>query len=106
LGGGSDVNADGSIKRPVYRINDTSYDNVGDALTAAAASGGGADPMAVHYADATKTRVALEGEGGTTLTNVKAGQADLDAVNVKQLKDAGIVDGGGNVQKAVLFDGP
>ena len=106
LGGGSDVNADGSIKRPVYRINDTSYDNVGDALTAAAASGGGADPLAVHYADATKTRVALEGEGGTTLTNVKAGQADLDAVNVKQLKDAGIVDGGGNVQKAVLFDGP
>ncbi len=106
LGGGSDVNADGSIKRPVYRINDTSYDNVGDALTAAAASGNGADPLAVHYADATKTRVALEGEGGTTLTNVKAGQADLDAVNVKQLKDAGIVDGGGNVQKAVLFDGP
>ncbi|KRG38756.1 hypothetical protein ARC20_14595 [Stenotrophomonas panacihumi] len=106
LGGGSDVNADGTVKRPAYRINDNTYDNVGDALTAAATAGSAGNALAVRYADATKVRVALEGEGGTTLANVKAGQADLDAVNVKQLKDAGLVDGAGKVQKAVLFDGP
>ncbi|MET3930967.1 autotransporter adhesin [Lysobacter sp. OAE881] len=41
LGGGAAVNADGSVKQPSYTINGTTYDNVGSALTAAAASGGG-----------------------------------------------------------------
>ncbi|MDF0503839.1 YadA-like family protein, partial [Burkholderia cenocepacia] len=36
--------------------------------------------------------VTLKGADGTTLSNVKAGVADMDAVNVSQLKDAGLID--------------
>ena len=32
--------------------------------------------------------ITFKGEGGTQLHNVKAGVADTDAVNVKQMKDA------------------
>ncbi|MCA8003185.1 YadA-like family protein [Burkholderia metallica] len=51
--------------------------------------------------------VKLKGANGTTITNVKAGVADLDAVNVGQLKDAGLVgdDGTGNLTSlAVTYD--
>ncbi|RVS65995.1 hemagglutinin, partial [Escherichia coli] len=34
LGGGAEVNADGSISAPTYTIANTDYDNVGDALNA------------------------------------------------------------------------
>jgi hypothetical protein len=34
-----------------------------------------------------KTKLTLAGEGGTTISNVKAGEDDADAVNVKQLKE-------------------
>jgi autotransporter adhesin len=105
LGGGSDVDANGAIKRPTYRINDTDYDNVGDALTAAAATGGAASALSVRYTDATKARVALEGAGGSTLGNLKAGLADQDAVNIKQLKDAGFTfnNVGGILNKGITY---
>ncbi|AOJ33189.1 hypothetical protein WJ16_16310 [Burkholderia metallica] len=51
--------------------------------------------------------VKLKGANGTTITNVKAGVADLDAVNVGQLKDSGLVgdDGSGNLTSlAVTYD--
>jgi trimeric autotransporter adhesin len=38
------------------------------------------------------------------ITNVAAGTADTDAVNVGQLKSAGIVDSNGNVNTAVSYD--
>src|SRR6202000_359991 len=41
----------------------------------------------VAYDDATKGQVTLGGVTGTTISNVKAGVADMDAVNVSQLKD-------------------
>ncbi|MDO4218709.1 MAG: DUF6273 domain-containing protein [Synergistaceae bacterium] len=49
-----------------------------------AGGGGGEDQKAVHYNE-DKTRIDLEGNGGTTISNLKAGVNDTDAVNVKQM---------------------
>jgi autotransporter adhesin len=38
------------------------------------------------------------------ITHVAAGTADTDAVNVRQLKDAGLIDGNGNSSSAVTYD--
>ncbi|MGF6779988.1 ESPR-type extended signal peptide-containing protein [Paraburkholderia sp. GAS334] len=38
------------------------------------------------------------------ITNVAAGTADTDAVNVAQLKQAGVIDGNGNTKTAVTYD--
>ncbi|CAB3767178.1 YadA family autotransporter adhesin [Paraburkholderia solisilvae] len=38
------------------------------------------------------------------IANVAAGTADTDAVNVRQLKDAGLIDGNGNASSAVTYD--
>ncbi|WP_321933347.1 YadA family autotransporter adhesin, partial [Burkholderia cenocepacia] len=47
----------------------------------------------------------LVGKNGTTLSNVKAGVADMDAVNVSQLKDAGLIDPStGKSIAAVTYD--
>ena len=62
----------------------------------------------VAYDTAAKDKVSLGGTGAheVTLTNVKAGAADLDAVNLKQLKDAGLTVGpSGEVKNAfVAYD--
>ncbi|SAL52466.1 putative trimeric autoransporter, BpaB [Caballeronia humi] len=63
----------------------------------------------VAYDDSTKGKVTLAGgTAGTTLANVKAGAADMEAVNLKQLKDAGLkTDTNGTVTNAfVAYDGP
>ncbi|WCM19293.1 YadA-like family protein [Paraburkholderia bryophila] len=106
FGGGSTVDANGKVTKPKYNIGGTDYNNVGDALSAVQTTAAGTDAMAVKYDTAAKTAITLAGDGGTTLSNVAAGKADTDAVNVQQLKDAGIIDGNGNSVKAVLFDGP
>ncbi|WP_374954932.1 YadA family autotransporter adhesin [Paraburkholderia sp. BL21I4N1] len=90
LGGGSSLNADGSVKAPTYAVNGTTYDNVADAIAAAALTGGGGgtDPNAVAYDDASKGLVTLKGAEGTSITNVKAGElsaTSMDAVNGSQL---------------------
>ncbi|WP_277625906.1 YadA-like family protein [Burkholderia cenocepacia] len=59
--------------------------------------GAGLTSLAVTYGtnadgSANFDQVALKGANGTTLSNVKAGVADLDAVNVSQLKDSGLID--------------
>ncbi|WP_349252923.1 YadA-like family protein [Burkholderia cenocepacia] len=72
--------------------------------------GGVIDPvtgesLAVVYDSNTKDTVTLAGAGGTTLSNVKAGVADMDAVNVSQLKDAGLIDPStGKPIAAVTYD--
>jgi trimeric autotransporter adhesin len=38
------------------------------------------------------------------IVNVAAGVADTDAVNVRQLKDAGLIDGNGHANSAVTYD--
>ncbi|MET3218247.1 UNVERIFIED_ORG: autotransporter adhesin [Burkholderia territorii] len=88
LGGGASIGADGNVTAPKYHVGDKTYGNVGDAITAAAEIGGGANPNAVSYDDKTKGAITLAGEKGTTLKNVAAGVDDTDAVNVGQLSDA------------------
>ncbi|WP_265181091.1 YadA-like family protein [Burkholderia cenocepacia] len=87
LGGGAAVDGSGNVKQPTYKVAGTDYHNVGDALDALAANGG-SDPNAVTYDGATKDKVTLKGAGGTTLSNVKAGVANTDAVNVGQMNTA------------------
>ncbi|WP_230951143.1 YadA-like family protein [Burkholderia anthina] len=112
FGGNASVGADGSIVNPTYTIGGTTYRNVGDALDALAnlgGGGGGTDPLAVTYgrnSDGTPNFevVTLKGTDGTTLSNVKAGVADKDAVNVSQLKDSGLIGGDGKAIAAVTYD--
>ncbi|WP_413169627.1 YadA-like family protein [Burkholderia latens] len=105
LGGGAAIGTDGSVKAPVYTVDGKEYANVGDALEAAAASGGGTSENAVVYDGATKDKVTLAGKTGTTLSNVKAGTLDMDAVNVSQLKSSGLIGEDGKSLSAVVYDG-
>ncbi|WP_406805668.1 YadA-like family protein [Burkholderia semiarida] len=103
LGGGAGIGTDGNITAPTYKVGDTTYNNVGDALDAMAKNGG-SDPNAVSYDSATKDKVTLAGKTGTTLSNVKAGTADMDAVNVSQLKSSGLIGEDGKSLAAVTYD--
>ncbi|MDF3079884.1 hypothetical protein KPB01_02580 [Burkholderia sola] len=92
LGGGAGIGVDGSVTAPTYHVGDKTYGNVGDAITAAAETGGSdTNPNAVAYDDATKSTITLAGEKGTTLKNVAAGAVNatsMEAVNGSQLYDA------------------
>ncbi|MCA8378070.1 YadA-like family protein [Burkholderia cenocepacia] len=67
--------------------------------------GAGLTSLAVAYDGVAKDVVTLAGAGGTTLSNVKAGVADMDAVNVSQLKDSGLIDPStGKAIAAVTYD--
>ncbi len=104
LGGGAGIGTDGNITAPTYKVGDTTYNNVGDALDAMAKNGG-SDPNAVSYDSATKDKVTLAGgTTGTTLSNVKAGTADMDAVNVSQLKSSGLIGEDGKSLAAITYD--
>ncbi|MEB4727420.1 hypothetical protein OXV37_38400, partial [Burkholderia contaminans] len=79
--------------------------NLKDALT----DGGVLDKttgesLAVVYDSTSKDKVTLAGKTGTTLSNVKAGTADLDAVNVSQLKSSGLIGEDGKSIAAVTYD--
>nr|WP_260449900.1 YadA-like family protein [Burkholderia contaminans] len=103
LGGGAGIETDGTVKAPTYKVGDTTYNNVGDALDAMAKNGG-SDPNAVAYDSATKDKVTLAGTTGTTLSNVAAGKADMDAVNVSQLKSSGLIGEDGKSLAAITYD--
>ncbi|MEK8011040.1 YadA-like family protein, partial [Burkholderia contaminans] len=60
--------------------------------------------MAVTYDGAARDQITLKGADGTTLSNVKAGVADMDAVNVSQLKDSGLIGDDGKAIAAVTYD--
>ncbi|WP_432759359.1 YadA-like family protein [Burkholderia cenocepacia] len=66
--------------------------------------GTGLKSLAVTYDGVAQDKVTLKGADGTTLANVKAGVADMDAVNVSQLKDAGLIGDGGKAIAAVTYD--
>ncbi|MBH9738093.1 hypothetical protein, partial [Burkholderia cepacia] len=67
LGGETTVNTDGTLSKPTYKVGDKTYNNVGDALQAAASAGGagGDDANAVHYDSTSKSSVTLGGTGAT-----------------------------------------
>jgi len=108
LGGGADIDGTGSVTKPSYVIGGTTYHDVGSAIDAAAKTGGSALD-AVAYDSSAHDKVTLGGTGATTnvkLSNVADGEADHDAVNVKQLKELGAsFDDQGNVNGSfVAYD--
>ncbi|HVE07414.1 MAG TPA: YadA-like family protein [Paraburkholderia sp.] len=159
LGGGADVNADGTLTLPSYTLDGNVYHNVADALTnldgrvttntvdidnltstvtnitnttaalryfrassqladasatgsEAVAIGGNAQASAANAvalganAVADRANTVSVGAAGNErqITHVAAGTADTDAVNVRQLKEAGLIDGNGNANSAVTYD--
>ncbi|MDQ7976554.1 YadA-like family protein [Paraburkholderia sp. SARCC-3016] len=106
LGGGAGVNTDGSIKKPSYTVAGGTYTDVGSALAAVDTKAGSGSADAVKYDSSAHDKVTFSGTSGTTLTNVNAGTADKDAVNVAQLKAAGLnIDTSGNATNSfVAYD--
>nr|WP_246641635.1 YadA family autotransporter adhesin [Paraburkholderia edwinii] len=131
LGGGAAVNADGTVKAPSYTVQGQTKGDVGSALTALDTATTGnttsitnltnninngtvglvqqdATTKAITVAKATNgTTVDFTGTAGARqLKGVAAGKADTDAVNMSQLKAAGLnVDTSGNVSNAfVAYD--
>ncbi|CAG9275030.1 hypothetical protein PUN4_950003 [Paraburkholderia unamae] len=94
LGGGSTVNANGSISNPTYVVGGSTFNNVGDAITNL--SGGmtqvqGQLADAVSYDSSSHTSVTLGGSGATSavaIHNVADGTTDGDLINLGQLNAA------------------
>ncbi|MEI2454679.1 MULTISPECIES: YadA-like family protein [Lysobacter] len=92
LGGGASF-AGGVFTAPTYAIQGGSYRDVGSAFAAVDGRltdlygrvGAGA-ANSVTYTDASQTQVALQGAGGTRVSNVAAGTAPTDAANVAQVQ--------------------
>ncbi|WP_246641636.1 YadA-like family protein [Paraburkholderia edwinii] len=103
LGGGSSVNADGTVKKPSYNVAGSTYGDVGSALAAVDAKAATGSVDGIKYDTSAHDRVTFNGANGTTLSNVNAGKADKDAVNVAQLKSAGLnIDTSGNVTNSFV----
>jgi autotransporter adhesin len=89
LGGGAEVNADGSISAPTYTIANADYDNVGDALNAIDTT---LDDALLWDADAGENGAFSAAHGkdktASVITNVANGAisaASSDAINGSQL---------------------
>ncbi|MFS9521277.1 adhesin, partial [Klebsiella pneumoniae] len=89
LGGGAEVNADGTITAPTYTIANADYDNVGDALNAIDTT---LDDALLWDADAGENGVFSAAHGkdktASVITNVANGAisaASSDAINGSQL---------------------
>ncbi|GAB2907687.1 trimeric autotransporter adhesin EhaG [Paraburkholderia jirisanensis] len=106
LGGGSSVDADGKIRKPSYNVAGNTYGDVGSALAAVDAKAASGSVDGVKYDTSAHDSVTFDGASGTKLSNVTAGTADMDAVNLAQLKAAGLnVDTSGNVTNSfVAYD--
>ncbi|MFC3814600.1 YadA-like family protein [Lysobacter sp. GCM10012299] len=108
IGAGAGVNPDGTIKKPTINVGGKDFGTIGEAISAIDAKAVTGNPLGVAYDSTAKDKVTLNNGGApVTVSNVKEGVADNDAVNVKQLKDTGLIDPEtGEAQKAVLFNGP
>ncbi|WP_025599086.1 YadA-like family protein [Burkholderia sp. WSM2230] len=109
LGGGSSVTANGTISKPAYVINGGTYNGVAEAISALDAQTRGGSPDAVIYDTSAHDKLTLGGVGSTTpvtVANVADATSDNEAVNLKQLKAAGLnVDPSGNVTNSfVAYD--
>ncbi|WP_171260443.1 YadA-like family protein, partial [Acinetobacter baumannii] len=80
------VNAGGKrVTNVADAVESTDAVNKGQ-LDDVAAQQGALDNSAVKYDASDKSKITLQGKTGTTITNLKDGVADSDAVNVSQLK--------------------
>jgi autotransporter adhesin len=89
LGGGTDVAADGTITKPVYKVSGKMYNDVGSALAAAVTTSTQASADSVQYDSSSHSAVTLGGTAAPVrLTNVRAANLaanSSDAVNGAQL---------------------
>lgn len=89
LGGGTDVAADGTITKPVYKVSGKMYNDVGSALAAAVTTSTQASADSVQYDSSSHSAVTLGGAAAPVrLTNVRAANLaanSSDAVNGAQL---------------------
>jgi len=105
----SNISNGGGIK--YFHANSTLPDSVASGVDAVAI-GGNAQATANNAVAlgansvADRANTVSVGSAGSErqITNVAAGTADTDAVNVSQLKQAGIIDPTGNVKSAVTYD--
>jgi autotransporter adhesin len=107
IGGGAALGSDGKISAPSYTVGGKAYTDVGSAIEAAAKTGVDASSDTVRYDSAARTAVTLgDGKSGVQIRNVLAGKADTDAVNLSQLKNAGLtIDSDGNATNSfVAYD--
>ncbi len=129
IGGGSTVNANGTISNPTFIVGGSTVTNIAGAITNLDArtyanstditnlqtqiNEGGIglvtqDATSKNILVASKTDGSVVDFTGTAgarvLTGVAAGTNDLDAVNVAQLKAAGIINGDGSTKTAVTYD--
>ncbi|WP_409932445.1 YadA-like family protein [Paraburkholderia sp. BCC1886] len=108
LGGNSTVGSDGKITTS-YSLDGKTYNNVGSTLDAMNSKIATGSTDGVVYDTSAHDKLTLGGENSTTpvkLANVAAATSDYEAVNLKQLKDAGLnVDTSGTVTNAfVAYD--
>nr|WKF59946.1 Autotransporter adhesin UpaG [Paraburkholderia busanensis] len=99
LGGGATVNTSGQISKPTYTLGGNTFNDVGSALAAVDAKATTGSVNGVVYDTSAHDMLTL-GNAGTpvTIANVAAATSDDQAVNLKQLKEAGLkVDTAGNV---------
>ncbi|WCM23274.1 YadA-like family protein [Paraburkholderia bryophila] len=107
LGGGSTVNANGEVSKPAYKLSGNTFNDVGAALAAVDAKATTGSVNGVVYDSSAHDKVTLGNVGvPVTIANVAAATSDDEAVNLKQLKDAGLnVDPSGHVTNAfVAYD--
>ncbi|AOJ18009.1 hypothetical protein WJ11_00925 [Burkholderia cenocepacia] len=105
--GGTAATAPVALKNVADAKDDHDALNLGQLKNAGLVGDDGAGnltSLAVTYDDATKDTATLAGASGTTLSNVKAGVADMDAVNVSQLKGSGLIGDDGKSIAAVTYD--
>ncbi|AQQ25435.1 YadA-like family protein [Burkholderia cenocepacia] len=105
--GGAGATAPVALKNVADAKDDHDALNLGQLKDAGLVGDDGAGnltSMAVTYDGAAKDKVTLAGADGTTLANVKAGVADMDAVNVSQLKGSGLIGDDGKANAAVTYD--
>jgi trimeric autotransporter adhesin len=110
LGGGAGVNEDGSIQAPSYGVAGDTYSDVGSALQAVDEASQAGLAEAVKYDSTAHDKVTFGGvdtsHGPVQLSNVANARQDNDAVNLWQLKAAGLtVDSSGNLTNSfVAYD--
>jgi autotransporter adhesin len=86
-------------------VADTDAANVGQLKASGLVDANGNALSGVTYdASSNRSTVTFGGANGTQLKNVAAATDDTDAVNLAQLKAAGVVDANGNALDALTYD--
>ena len=129
LGGGSTVNADGSISTPSYTVGGTTVNSIGDAITNVdgrvttnegsistlqqQVSNGSVGLVQQNATTGNITVASATGgsavdftgtSGARVLTGVANGTNNTDAVTIAQLKAVGVVDPEGQLLSALTYD--